>query len=236
LNRRLQRANHELTLAAKTSAVGAVASHLIHGLKNPLAGLQQFVSGGSDGASGVDWTDAAATARRMKAMIDEVVRVLREDSGVSAYEITTTELLHLVTRKAEPLAKERSVRLVTRGDATGMLPNRDANLVLLILENLVLNAIQATPADRTTSVTMSAEDGHLVFFVRDQGPGLPTNVRANLFTPVASTKAGGTGLGLALSSQLARHLGADLALVRTGSEGTEFRLRLAVPVGAATAS
>src|SRR5207245_6466890 len=40
----LLRANQELALAAKSSAVGAITSHLIHGLKNPLSGLQSYVS------------------------------------------------------------------------------------------------------------------------------------------------------------------------------------------------
>ncbi len=231
-NRRLLRANHELTLAAKTSAVGAVASHLIHGLRNPLAGLQQFVLGRGDGASGGDWTDAAATARRMKAMIDDVVRVLREDSGDSGYEISTDELLHLVELRVGPRAKERGVLLKSSFQDDAMLANREANLVLLILENLAVNAVQATPSGREVSVTMRAAQGRLSFFVSDQGPGLPAAVQAALFTPVTSTKAGGTGIGLALSGQLARHLGAELTLVRTGVDGTEFCLRLPSPADA----
>ena len=232
-NRRLLRANHELALAAKTSAVGAVASHLIHGLRNPLAGLQQFVLGRGDGASGGDWTDAAATARRMKAMIDDVVRVLREDSGDTGYEISTDELLHLVGRKVGQRAEERQVLLKTSAQGGAMLANRDANLVQLILENLAVNAVQATPSGREVSVTMRSVQGRLSFSVTDQGPGLPAAVRAALFTPVTSTKAGGTGIGLALSGQLARHLGAELGLVRTGADGTEFCLRLPAAGGAA---
>jgi len=63
----LVQANKELALAAKTSAVGAVTSHLIHGLRNPLAGLQNFVSGlGSNNATGdtnVEVQEAIASTR-----------------------------------------------------------------------------------------------------------------------------------------------------------------------------
>jgi signal transduction histidine kinase len=225
-NRRLRHANHELTLAAKTSAVGAVASHLIHGLKNPLAGLQQFVLARDDNPA--DWSDAAATARRMKGMIDEVVRVLREDSGVSAYEITAAELLEVLEQKVRPLATQRGVRLRTDHKSKAPLPNREANLVLLILENLTTNAVQATSPGGEVNVEVVASAGFLTFSVSDQGTGLPAMIRANLFAPVTSTKAGGTGLGLALSGQLARHLGAELTLTRSDVHGTEFRL--AVPL------
>lgn len=226
-NRRLRRANHDLILAAKTSAVGAVASHLIHGLKNPLAGLQQFVLG--QGESAADRSDAASTARRMKDMIEEVVRVLREDSGLAGYEITTAELLEVLTQRLRPLAAKQRVTFSALAGARQLLPNREANLILLILENLATNALQATPPEGKVAVEIISHGGRLEFLVRDQGAGLSSAVQARLFTPVSSTKPGGSGIGLALSSQLARHLGAELTLVRSDAAGTEFQLSLPPP-------
>jgi signal transduction histidine kinase len=84
-------------------------------------------------------------------------------------------------------------------------------------------------------VTAEERPAGLEFRVRDEGDGLPEAVRLHLFTPVVSTKAGGTGLGLALSRQLARGLGAELELAATGSDGTEFVLRLPVSSPAAVA-
>jgi len=77
--RNLAEANNELALVAKTSAVGAVASHLIHGLKNPLAGLRQHVSTGGTGLEEEDWKEAERAALRMQSLINEVVEVLRYD-------------------------------------------------------------------------------------------------------------------------------------------------------------
>lgn len=232
--RSLLRANQELTLAAKTSAVGAVTSHLLHGLKNPLAGLQQFVTahatnegpgpGGSPDDS--EWRDAAATTRRMKAMIDGVLRVLRDEQGVAGYQLSLRELLDALTRKLATAVTDHGVRLVTDCRAEAELPARDANLVLLILENLAANAIQATPAGQSVEVRCAVESGVPVFRVSDRGAGLPSHVREGLFTPVRSSKEGGTGLGLALSRQLALHLGATLELARSDAAGTEFVLRL----------
>ena len=80
----LLRANRELALAAKTSALGAVTAHLLHGLKNPLSGLQSFIAGhgsASEESGEVDWSGAVATTRRMHALVTETVRVLREHEG-----------------------------------------------------------------------------------------------------------------------------------------------------------
>ena len=59
--------------------------------------------------------------------------------------------------------------------------------------------------------------------VLDTGPGLPNQAKANLFKPFAgSTRRDGTGLGLALSRDLARAMGGDLELGETSDSGTRF--------------
>src|SRR5258708_471162 len=93
----LLQANRELALAAKTSALGAVTSHLIHGLRNPLSGLQSFVhdraAGGSNGnGHDTDWQLAMATTERMESLINRVVRVLQEHQASTTYEVTLEEL------------------------------------------------------------------------------------------------------------------------------------------------
>ena len=63
--------------------------------------------------------------------------------------------------------------------------------------------------------------------VVDTGPGLPAKAKDNLFKPFAgSTRRDGTGLGLALSRDLARAMGGDLELGETGPSGTRFVLFL----------
>lgn len=223
---RLERANRELTLAAKTSAVGAVASHLVHGLRNPLAALQQFVAqdGGTDPTG---QADAAATARRMKAMIDDVVRVLRDEQGLAGFEVSAAELCAELVRRLGPGLAGRAVRLETAADEGPALDNRTANLALLVLENLVNNAAQATgDAGRIRIRAFHPDGSGWRFRVDDNGPGIPAAAAERLFTPQQSTKPGGTGLGLALSRQLARHVGGDLRLESTGPDGTAFLLEL----------
>ncbi len=225
---RLQKANRELTLAARTGAVGAVASHLVHGLRNPLAGLQGFVAGLADGgADSATVADASATARRMKSMIDEVVRVLRDEDGVHAYEIPVAELLPMIAGRLPPSATARRIHVETRCESSRLLPNREANLLLLIAENLVSNAAEGSPDGRPVRVTAADHaDGSLELRVSDEGPGLPQDVRRNLFQPTASTKPGGSGLGLAITRRLAVSIGGEVALESTGPQGTVFVLRL----------
>jgi signal transduction histidine kinase len=109
-----------------------------------------------------------------------------------------------------------------------MITNRHANLVLLILENLVANAIQVTPRDRMVRVNFSRVGGHLVCRVQTKA-GFPAYLREIIFSPCRSTK-GGSGLGLAISRQLANQLGAKLELTRSSQAGCVFELDLPLSV------
>ncbi len=220
----LRRANQELALAAKTSALGAVAAHILHGLTSPLAGLQNFVA--TRAGEDAEWKDALRGTEKMQAMVGEIVRVLGEQSNGTTYELSLAELAQIIRDKIQPVAAAAGLRLESSRSADGALSNRDANLALLILENLLRNAIQATPPGRAVRLDIRPDGRGVVCEVGDEGPGLPASVRDNLFMPCRSTKPGGNGLGLALSRQLARHLGAELELTRSTESGCLFALIL----------
>jgi signal transduction histidine kinase len=220
-------ANQELAMAAKTSAVGAVTSHLIHGLKNPLSGLQNFVANINTSGSGgrdADWQEAVASTRRMQVLINQVVSVLREESVTGTYEITLPELAAIIADRVTPLAREGTVQFITRVEGQAALPNRVANLITLILVNLVQNGVEATPAGKSVGLTLVSSSEGLAAEVRDQGNGFPQDLRRSLFKPCQSTKEGGSGIGLAICHQLAKHLGAELKLKSSTVEGCVFAL------------
>lgn len=229
INRRLQdqaaslrRANQELALASKTDALGAVTAHLMHGLTSPLAGLHQFIAARAD--ADTESKDALRSAERMQALIDEAVRLLSEENGGVGYELDLDEMMEVLASKILPLAQFAGVRYEARLQTESILENRDANLILLILENLLRNSIQATPRGGCVRLTVRPIRGQFVCEVADEGPGLPEAVRRNLFAPCHSTKPDGHGIGLAISQQLARRLGAELKLVHSSTQGCAFAL------------
>jgi signal transduction histidine kinase len=225
----LTRANQELDFAAKTGALGAISAHLIHGLKNPLAGIEGFVldtaSGTPDATRGEACRTAMETTRRLRSLVSEVTAVLHDESGGTAdYPVPAREIVDAAKNRALPMAGSASVELSATCDPTLELTARTANLVGLVLANLVANAIEASPRNGVVGIEGRRYEHGAEFLVRDSGPGLPPPVHHGLFRPVQSSKRGGGGVGLAISHRLAKHAGGDLQLVRSDNRGTVFRL------------
>jgi len=224
---RLLRTNEELALSAKASAVGAITAHLVHGLSSPLAGLEELVANrGRDELAEGEWKDAVTTTRQLTQLIGEVVRFLGEEGAVDRYEITLAELAKLIEERCRTVADKSGVSVEMDLRAGGALPNREANLALLILENLVRNAVQVTPPGRAVCLAVFTDGDTVAFQVRDEGPGVPTELKPRLFKPCRSTKPGGHGIGLAICKQLANHLEATLELQTTSCSGSTFVLLL----------
>lgn len=230
-SKHLEKANRELLLAAKTSALGAVTAHLIHELKNPIAGLESLVASATETGVPTDnrqeMAAAAEIASRLRGTVNEVVALLHDEERGTPFELSGLEIAEVATAKVGALADARRIEVNTRVAEAGQISGRRANLAVLVLQNLLKNAIEAS-ADganvRLASATRT--DGGLEFLVEDDGPGLPEAIRRHLFQPCRSTKAGGTGIGLALCQQLAQRANGTIELVRSDSRGTCFRLVL----------
>lgn len=223
--KRLLTANHELTLAAKTSALGSVAAHLVHGLSNPLANLQDYIASHKGNGKPDGLQTLAASTQRMQQLVQDVVRVLGEERAGENYQIDLSELVGLLNRELRQVVNDSNVNLCTVLDAGGSLSNRHANLLLLILENLIHNALKATPPGKSVALRIRPGPEGVACEVVDQGPGVAPEILPKLFTPCRSTQ-GGSGLGLAISKQLANQLGGELELKRSSPAGSVFALRL----------
>lgn len=98
-----------------------------------------------------------------------------------------------------------------------------------VLTNLVQNAIEAV-AEGTGTVALSGrvEGGQVLLFVKDNGPGIPEDVRAKIFTPFFTTKGPGRGMGMGLTItwRVVQSLGGSIQVHSEVGVGTEFELRI----------
>ncbi len=224
-NARLARANFELALAAKVSALGQITSHLMHGLQGSVAGLRTLVAGRSLGElREEDLRSAEAYTERLQGMIAEALQMLSDTNSPLSYELSSVEIAAIIRTRNASDAERKGLQLSIECSPGLELDNHRGSLICLIASNLIQNAIQSTPAGRRVEARLGLAAGEIKLTVTDEGPGIPAEMQERLFRPGASGRDGGTGLGLAISHLLSRQMNGDLTLVSTGPRGTEFQL------------
>jgi signal transduction histidine kinase len=165
------------------------------------------------------------------ARVDGVVRQLlsfaKPKTPVLA-EVDVRMLIDDAVMLSSPRATAQEARLeVERPSA---LPHvlADADMVQQVIVNLLINALQASEGVSGAGVALSAtvRDGRVVCSVRDNGPGVPLDRAETIFRPFMTTKARGTGLGLATSRRLIELQGGELWLENPGEPGACFSFTL----------
>ena len=108
----------------------------------------------------------------------------------------------------------------------------DPDQLRRVLTNVVGNAIEAMrgePAPHTLELGTALEDGMVEIVVCDTGAGIPPELVNRLFEPYVTTKAGGTGLGMAVVDRIVSEHGGDVEAANRSERGVRIRIRL--PVG-----
>ena len=108
----------------------------------------------------------------------------------------------------------------------GMKLEADESLLSMVLTNLIRNACEATEGMPDADIRVVATDsgGSPYIMVSDNGPGIPEEIRDEIFLPFYTTKQEGTGIGLCLSRQIMRLHGGDLKLSLSNGPGATFIL------------
>lgn len=225
-NARLLRANFELTLSAKASALGQITSHLIHGLQGPVAGLRAMVAANHGPAADTDWQQAAEYTERLQSLIAETIGVLSDRTTLTTYEISADDLAATVRERHQGAAATRAITLAVHATFPGQLNSVRASLLGLIINNLVDNALAVSHATDTITVHLAGDLRMLEATISDQGPGIPAALQPHLFEPGRSSRPGGSGLGLALCQLIARQLQGEVRLASTGPDGSRFQVRI----------
>ncbi|MGD9535816.1 MAG: nitrogen regulation protein NR(II) [Alphaproteobacteria bacterium] len=229
-------------------AVGALAAMLAHEVKNPLSGIRGAAQLLEEGASEPD----RELARVIRDEVDRIASLITRMEAFGDVPPLPREPvnIHEVLERVRMLAANgfaSHVRIVEAYDPSlpPVLGNKD-ELIQLCL-NLVKNAAEAVPETGgeivlgtayESGLMVTASDGRqrhqapIRIAIRDNGPGISDAIRDNLFDPYVTSKASGSGLGLALVAKIVRDLGGAIEY-SSDSRGTEFRVFMpAAPVGA----
>jgi signal transduction histidine kinase len=163
--------------------------------------------------------------------ISELVSSLKDFSRVDRTPIDDVDLHHCITRTlnvARNQIKNKAEVVTVFGDLPHVRCNpSQVNQVLL---NLISNAAQAIPEFGKITITTVARNSEVQIDVKDNGAGMPEDVRAKVFEPFFTTKdvGKGTGLGLAISDKIIKDHGGKLWVESQVGVGTQFSFTLPI--------
>lgn len=227
-------ANQELQLAAvndeKLRVLGRLAAGVAHEMNNPLAFVAANLKMLEEALDG----ELLEMARDAREGTDRLARIVSDMSSISLGGRSDQREPHSVdaiVRSAVKVARSRRAEasIVISGADSSWVVECDRLRIEQIILNLVVNAIDAVPEGRrpTVEVRIGAEEHQLTIDVADNGSGIGEDVLGNIFDPFFTTKGRrGTGLGLFLSRSFAEADGGSLSTLRTGRDGTTFRLAM----------
>lgn len=229
-NIRLER---QLAQGERLAALGQMAATVAHEVKNPLSAIKSIAQ-----VMREDETVTREYERDLNLIVGETDRLSRSITQLLSFARTAPaslspvradELVRSVVELFKAEATERLVKLECRAKTERTLDGAVASAIRDALSNLLINAMQATPADGRVLVEARAEAQQLLIAVTDSGTGIAPHLREQIWQPFFTTKQRGTGLGLAIVRKRLEEAGgtARLALTRD-DEGARFELRVPV--------
>jgi two-component system C4-dicarboxylate transport sensor histidine kinase DctB len=245
----LRAAHDELIQASKLAALGQMAAGITHELNQPLAALRSFsdntrvfLERGDEASARENLEAIAALTERMGKITNQLklfVGRARPRSARAPIARALRNVLALLQKRLQDVTVDLSLFDTQTGhretfDASADHPALVAHCDELRLEQVLINllgnaldVIVGTPSPRIT-IDIEVSDATLLISVRDNGPGIEDDVLPRLFEPFFTTKemGQGLGLGLAISSSIARDCGGSLVARNAPEGGAVFILTL----------
>ena len=226
---RLALERRRTSAAERLAAVGRLSAGLAHEIRNPIAAMRLKAENALASNDDARKRTALEAILQQVARLDSLLRDLLEMTQTGQPKFSDVELSCFLKNTVEThqelaAAKGLTLRAGTE-EPHGPLCRFDPHQIQRALDNLILNAIQNTPAGGRIVVDALRRDRKLLLRVSDTGAGISEDIRDRLFEPFVTARSDGTGLGLAIVREIARTHRGDARFADTGC-GATFEIEL----------
>ncbi len=226
-------------LAAQNAELDQLMAIAAHDLRSPLYGLRNLLDI-ADRRADADPSlprrvlrDAIESLDAMQTLVTRLLDAHAAEHAplaVSAAEDLRSAVQDAAAR-AKPLSQSRAVTIEHQLPEAAIYAVLDGSALARILDNLLANAIQHSPAGGAVSIVVSDHGEDTLLSIRDQGPGIAPEHRTSLFskfdrTSAAGERKGGSGMGLFIAATFAARLGATLRYHPAEPVGATFELSI----------
>ena len=203
--RELERQNERLDQFAKV---------ISHDLRNPLAVIDGYTDLAEQTGEGRHFDTVHDTVAHMVTFLDELLLLSRQ--GEIVKELQPVPLVTVIEAVSEGIADDRLLVDV----ASNVIVMADENRLRQVLDNLLRNARDHND-DNVAVKVGDLPDG---FYIEDDGPGIPQDIRQNVFEAGFSTRSNGTGFGLAIIHDIVDAHGWRISVTEAATGGARFEI------------
>jgi signal transduction histidine kinase len=239
-NKMVTKLDQSVMALAKTEREGAwreMARQVAHEIKNPLTPMKlsmQFLQKSIENNAPNVKELTANVANTLIEQIDHLSQIAGEFSQFANIENAKKEFFDLnETLRVVIQLYESNDRLEIEEEFLDekIIVEADRTHINRLFSNLILNALQATPENRTARVKIkeTLEPGFVTITISDNGSGIPVDIQDKIFMPNFTTKTSGTGLGLAMCKRMVEQAKGQIWF-ESGENGTDFFVKLPVAI------
>jgi signal transduction histidine kinase len=217
----------------------AIMSHELRTPLNAIAGYVQLLDMGIRGPVNpqqrADLERIAKSQQYLTRLVCDVLDFARMEAGqlsVVVDDVPLADALDAADALIAPQARAAGLAYDYHRPSRLVTVRADRDRLEQVVLNLLSNAMKFTPAGGRVTLDCATRGGKVVVRVRDTGRGIPAELQSTIFEPFTQTDGsytravGGAGLGLAISRELSRAMGAELTVESAPGRGSTFALRL----------
>lgn len=228
----LQQSQRELLDSERLATIGRMASSISHDLRHQLAAIlanAEFLSERRSQAERQElYEELRAAVSQMTDLIDSLLEFSRPRESLRLSQVHVDDVLERAIQTVRARPEFRSVSLIA--EHAGIEGWLDANKLQRVLQNLIINACEATsPNSGKVTISSRRAGDRIDIVVADNGRGVPDHLRASIFQPFVSYgKENGTGLGLTVVHKIVQDHGGEVRVQSTSAAGTAILVSLPV--------
>ncbi len=228
--RQLAEARDRIVRSERLAAVGGMAAHVAHEIRNPLVTIGGFARSILRGAD-----PATPCGQHSRIIVDEVMRLEKILANVMNFtkptpprraEAGVEQILDQTCVMLAEACKSKNVALVKEFRLNNEKTLLDAGQIKQVFLNVIQNAVDSIESSGRVTVRTSANEDRIRIDITDTGVGMPPEVQQNIFLPFFTTKPDGTGLGLAVSRKIVEDHGGEMQVQSAVGIGTTFSIFL----------
>jgi putative PEP-CTERM system histidine kinase len=223
-----QQSDEKLSESRQFDAYNRFAAFVMHDLKNSVAQLQLLVANAARHRHEPEFFEDAIST--ISNTVERMTRLIEQLQGRDVAGASREVDLAAIARTAVQRAQSRRPQVGFRGGVDHATVHADPERLTTILDHVIRNAQDATPASGTVELLLATDEGNAQLTVSDTGAGMDAEfLRQRLFRPFDTTKGSkGMGIGAYQVREYVRSLGGDVDVHSSPGVGTQFCIRLKV--------